>query len=287
METTGRTLDVPGATLHYEVRGSGPVLLLICGGIYDTAGYAGLAGLLADRYTVVTYDRRGNSRSPLDGPPEPQRVEVHADDASRLLAEVSPDEPAFVFGNSSGGQIAVALVQRHPEQVRALVAHEPSLLGLLPDAAHWESVIADVERAYRDGGVGPAMATFGAALGMSDDDDGQADQESAAPDHEAGAPDPEMLEMFARFEKNTDFFVGYEVPGFGRWVPDIEALRRSTARIVLVAGEKSAGEPPHRAAHALAERLGTTAETYPGDHGGFGTEAEEFATRLHAVFSAS
>lgn len=280
METTVRTLDVPGATLHYEVRGSGPVLLLICGGIYDAAGYAGLAGLLADRYTVVTYDRRGNSRSPLDGPPEPQRVDVHADDASRLLAEVSPGEPAFVFGNSSGGQIAVALVERHPEQVRTLVAHEPSLLGLLPDAAHWESVLADVERAYRDGGVGPAMATFGAAMGMEGGGDEGGGEEAQEP------PSPEMAEMFARFQKNTDFFVGYEVPSFGRWVPDVDALRGSSTRIVLVAGEKSEGEPPYRAAHALAERLGTRAETYPGDHGGFGREAEAFASRLHAVFSA-
>ncbi|MGN6175885.1 MAG: alpha/beta fold hydrolase [Streptosporangiaceae bacterium] len=63
------TLKVPGASLYHEIRGSGPVLLLICGGVYDAAGYAGLAQQLADRYTVVTYDRRGNSRSPLDGPP--------------------------------------------------------------------------------------------------------------------------------------------------------------------------------------------------------------------------
>ncbi|MEU0486292.1 hypothetical protein ABZ260_44925, partial [Streptosporangium sp. NPDC006013] len=70
-------LKVPGATLHYEVRGTGPVLLLICGGVYDAAGYAALAGQLADRYTVVSYDRRGNSRSPLDGPPEQQSIDAH------------------------------------------------------------------------------------------------------------------------------------------------------------------------------------------------------------------
>ncbi|MFF4241960.1 alpha/beta fold hydrolase [Actinomadura geliboluensis] len=273
------TLDVPGATLYYEVRGSGPVLLLICGGIYDAAGYAGLAGLLADRYTVVTYDRRGNSRSPLSGTPEPQNVAVHADDASRLLAEVA-DGPAFVFGNSSGAQIALELAARHPGQVRALVAHEPPLLGLLPDAARWETVIADVERAYRDGGVGPAMGVFGAAMGMA----GDADDDGSAGEQQ-GEPDPEMLEMFARFEKNTGFFVGYEVPGFGRQVPDVEALRGSSVRIVVAAGEQSAGEPPHRAALALAERLGTSAEVYPGDHGGFGAEAEAFAARLDAVFA--
>ncbi|MEV4001714.1 alpha/beta fold hydrolase [Actinomadura sp. NPDC049753] len=275
-------LDVPGATLHYEVRGSGPVLLLICGGIYDAAGYAGLADLLADRYTVVTYDRRGNSRSPLDGPPEQQRVETHADDASRLLAEVA-DGPAYVFGNSSGAQIGLELAARHPEQVRALVAHEPPLLTLLPDADHWETVMADVERAYRDGGVGPAMGTFGAALGMGggDEEDGSAE---GGPAEEQEPPSPEMQEMFARFERNTEFFVGYEVPGFGRYRPDVEALRGSPVRIVPAAGEGSAGEPPHRAALELAERLGTSAETYPGDHGGFGPHAAAFAARLAETF---
>jgi len=85
MQTTqSNTLRVPGATLYHEVRGSGPVLLLICGGVYDAAGYAALADRLADRYTVVTYDRRGNSRSPLDGPPAPQRIEVHGDDATSM-----------------------------------------------------------------------------------------------------------------------------------------------------------------------------------------------------------
>jgi len=109
--TRTNTLRVPGAELYFEVRGSGPVLLLICGGVYDAAGYAGLAEQLADRYTVVTYDRRGNSRSPLDGAPEHQRIEVHGDDAHRLLSAVgvTADRPAHVFGNSSGATIGLEL----------------------------------------------------------------------------------------------------------------------------------------------------------------------------------
>ncbi|TDC43127.1 hypothetical protein E1281_35470 [Actinomadura sp. KC345] len=128
-------------------------------------------------------------------------------------------------------------------------------------------MLTEVERVYRHGGAGPAMATFGAALGMRGGEDGA-----------AGAPeDPELLAMFARFERNTDFFVGYEVPSFGRSLHDLDALRASSARITLAAGEESAGEPPNQAAHVLAGHLGTKAETYPGDHGGFGTEAEAFA----------
>src|SRR5260370_37449355 len=125
------SLRVPGAEIYYEVRGAGPALLLICGGVYDAYGYAELAGRLADRYTVVTYDRRGNSRSPLDGPPEPQSIEVHGDDAHRVLTAVgvTGDEPPHCFGNSSGGIIGPELNAPHPEPARTPAAHEPAPLS--------------------------------------------------------------------------------------------------------------------------------------------------------------
>ena len=167
--TKTNALKVPGANLYHEVRGSGPVLLLICGGVYDAAGYAPLAQQLADRYTVVTYDRRGNSRSPLDGPPEPQSIEVHGDDAHRLLSAVgvTAHQPASVFGNSSGGTIGLELATRHPEQVRTLVVHEPPLFELLPERDHWRTVIRNVEDTFRREGAGPAMQVLNAAFAMS------------------------------------------------------------------------------------------------------------------------
>jgi pimeloyl-ACP methyl ester carboxylesterase len=272
METTTNTLKVPGATLYYEVRGAGPVLLMICGGIYDAAGYAGLADQLADGYTVVTYDRRGNSRSPLEGPPERQRIEVHADDAHRILTAVgvTGNEPADVFGNSSGAEIGLELAARHPEQVRTLVAHEPPVFGLLPDSERWRSVIRQVDDAYRTGGPGAAMEAFSTGMEMGRDSEPQP------------APDQEMM---GRMGKNLDFFVGYEVPPFAEFIPDFEALKAS--RVVLAAGDASVGEPPHRAAFAVADRLGTQPELFPGDHGGFGTESEAFAARLRDVLTAS
>ena len=153
--TTTGTLKVPGASLYYEVRGSGPVLLLICGGIYDAEGFAGLAERLAADRTVVTYDRRGNSRSPLSGPPADLIVEEQADDAYRLLGAVgvTEDEPADVFGNSSGAEIALELAARYPGMVRTVVAHEPPVFELLPDFDHWRTVLAQVGDVYRaDGG---------------------------------------------------------------------------------------------------------------------------------------
>jgi pimeloyl-ACP methyl ester carboxylesterase len=278
------TLRVPGASLYYEVRGSGPVLLLICGGIYDAAGYAGLAESFADRYTVVTYDRRGNSRSPLDGPDEPQSIEVHGDDAHRILSAVGVTRgaPADVFGNSSGAMIGLELAAHHPEQVGTLVAHEPPIFELLSDRDQWRALLRRVEETFRTQGAAAAGQVFGEGMHMR----GGEPEEGRVPgggDAPAGEPDPWMAEMMARMQKNMAFFFGYEVPPFGRYVPDIAAVSASTVRVVMAVGEASRGEPPNRAGVALAERLGTEAQVFPGDHGGFGSEHEAFAAKLDEV----
>jgi len=264
------TLVVPGATLYYEVRGTGPVLLLICGGIYDAEAFAGLADALADVHTVVTYDRRGNSRSPLAGPPVEQRVEEHADDAYRLLAAVGVTEsdPADVFGNSSGATFALELAARHSALLRTVVAHEPPVFELLPDAAHWRTVMHEVTDTFRQAGWGAAMGVFGAALGMG-------------PEPAEGAPPSPAFA--ARMQRNMEFFVGYEVLPVGLYTPDLDALRAGPARIVAAAGAASAGEPPHRAALELASRLGgPPAALFPGAHGGF-ADTTPFAASLRAA----
>ena len=128
------TLDVPGATLYYERDGTGPVLLLIPGGPADAGIFAALRDVLTDRYTVVPYDPRGNSRSVPDDPSRDQDLDVHGDDAAALLAALG-GEPAYVLGSSGGAQIGLNLAARHPERVHTLVAHEPPCDQLLPDAA--------------------------------------------------------------------------------------------------------------------------------------------------------
>ena len=249
---------------------------------------------LADRYTVVTYDRRGNSRSPLDGPPGPQSIEVHGDDAHRVLSAVgvTAGQPASVFGNSSGGTIGLELAARHPEQVRTVVVHEPPLFELLPDRDHWRNVIRNVEDVFRTEGAGPALQVLNAGFAMSGGEqaerDAAADREGRLPgggDAPEGEPDPETMVMMARLQKNFEFFVGYEVPPFNAYVPDIAGLRASTARVVVAVGEASVGEPPYRSAFAVAERLRTRPEVFPGDHGGFGAQPEAFAARLQEVLS--
>ena len=129
-ESSSGTLRVPGAGLYYQTRGTGPVLLLLPGGAGDADNPADLAEQLADRFTVLSYDRRGLSRSTIDDPTEPITLRTHAEDAHHLLAALGT-EPAFVVGSSIGALIGLDLATRHPEQVRTLFAHEPPSARLL------------------------------------------------------------------------------------------------------------------------------------------------------------
>jgi pimeloyl-ACP methyl ester carboxylesterase len=161
--TETATLKVPGASLYYEVIGAGPILLTIPGAPADAGAFAAIAGQLADRYTVVTYDWRGSSRSPLDDPPgdlpDGLSMQVQSDDASHLLA-VLADGPAHVLGCSGGALTGLDLAARHPEQVDTLVAHEPPAFNLLPDGAGWRAAFQRVCETYRSDGAGPAMQQF-------------------------------------------------------------------------------------------------------------------------------
>ncbi|HEV2871862.1 MAG TPA: alpha/beta fold hydrolase, partial [Actinomycetota bacterium] len=137
-ETRVATLKVPGASLHYEVRGDGPLLLIIPGMPADAGLYTVLARRLAAGWTVVTYDPRGMSRSRLDGPATDQLVEVHADDAQRVLAAVGAG-PAHVLTDSVSGLVGLQVAATEPEKVRTLVAFEPPVTELLPDRERWRA----------------------------------------------------------------------------------------------------------------------------------------------------
>ena len=263
------TLKVPGATLHYEVRGTGPVLLLIPGGPADAGGFAPVRDALSERYTVVTYDPRGLSRSPLDGEARDTTVQTFAHDAHLLLAALG-NGPAYVLGDSSGALVGLELVSHHPQQVRVLVAHEPPLVRLLDDADEHARFAREVYDTYRSEGVGPALGKFAAGAGL-DEDPPPVD------------PAPEMAEAMARMEGNFDFFFGHMWLPLGDYAPDISRLR--SLPITVAVGEASEGQLAYRAAVALAERLGKEPAIFPGGHSGIGSQPEAFAGRLHEVLS--
>ncbi|WP_030669006.1 alpha/beta fold hydrolase [Streptomyces sp. NRRL B-1347] len=274
--TTG-SLRVHGATLHYEVRGRGPLLLLIPGGAGGAAAFDGFADDLAADHTVATYDPRGISRSTLDDPGAEQHVAEHADDAYRILELLSPDEPARVFGSSSGAIAAVHLLSTHPDRVERLVAHEPPLVEVLPDAAEHRVLVARVQEAFHAEGLMAAMTVFAAGL---------TEGGGAAAPRTAPRLPPQAAARAERTMANLPYFVTRIVPPFMSHTPDIDRLRAVSDCLVLAGGQDSRGELAYRPAALLAERLGTDLLHFPGGHTGLTTHPREFGELLRKAFSA-
>src|SRR5262245_66299221 len=101
---TVRSVTVPGARLHYEIRGGSGPLVLVIGSPMASAEFAPLADALAGDHTVVTYDPRGYANSPVDDPDAPSGVEQRADDVRAILDDLGA-ESADPFG-SRGGAVA-------------------------------------------------------------------------------------------------------------------------------------------------------------------------------------
>jgi uncharacterized protein YndB with AHSA1/START domain/pimeloyl-ACP methyl ester carboxylesterase len=284
---TTHTLDVPGATLTYDVRpndaSAEPTLLLI-GWPMGAAGFGTLSRHFSDR-TVVTYDPRGVERSVKSDPASPVTPEVHADDLHRLIQAIGG--PVDVFASSGGAVNALALVSNHPEDVRTLVAPEPPLASILPDREHAMAAAVAVHETYQRSGWGAGMAHFITITSHR----GPFTAEIAG----QAAPDPAMFGMPATDDgSRTDPLLGQNIVTGTHYEPDFDALRSASTRIVLAAGEESEGEMANRGAFAVAERLGTKPVSFPSHHGGFlggeygwPGEPDAFAARLREVLEES
>jgi pimeloyl-ACP methyl ester carboxylesterase len=273
---TGR-LRVDGATLHYEVRGRGPLLLVIPGGTGGAAAFAGLADDLAAACTVATYDPRGIARSTLDDPGAEQHVAEHANDAFRLLELLSPGEPARVFGASSGAIAALDLLTAHPDRVARLVAHEPPVVEVLPDAAAHRAFLATVRETFRTRGLGPAMAVFAAGL--------RGDGDAAAPEEVPDLP-PQAAGRAEQTLAGLPYFLERIVPGFMSHRPDVDRLRALRDRLVIAGGRDSHGELPYRAAACLAALTGAELAHVPGGHLGPATHVSAYGETLRGLLGA-
>jgi pimeloyl-ACP methyl ester carboxylesterase len=276
LQVNSSLLKLKGAQIYYEVQGSGPILLMIPGGPTDAGIFAALGTLLADKYTVVRYDPRGNSRSVLDGPPVDQSMDLHGDDAAQLLA-VFGEEPAFVLGSSGGGQIGLNLAARYPERVQVLLAHEPPCMELVADVEAQRAFADDVVNTYRTQGVGPAMQKFMVGAGLAGN----------PPVHRAAPPTPEAIEAFSRIQGNADYFLAHGFTPIRKYIPDVAALRANSTKIVVGVGAASLGTLPYRTAVALAERLGIVPVYFPGGHGGYNDDPSGFAEKLHRVLGGA
>ena len=260
------TLKVPGAQLSYEINGDGPLLILIPGARGEGEVFRQVARPLAARYQVVTYDRRGFSRSSLDGPQDyDHRLETDADDVRRLIEHLT-DKPATVFGNSSGALIALEVISHYPELVHTVVAHEPPAVNLLPDAAKWRVFFDGVYDTYRQYGIPKAMHQFASGT--------------------VGSVDHQVMEHAMREHtneytlSNARYWMEHELRKSPRVELDLAALAANAERIVLAGGRDSHDQLPYQPNRVLAQKLGRAIVNLPGGHLGFVSYPTEFAKAL-------
>jgi pimeloyl-ACP methyl ester carboxylesterase len=284
-----RTLAVSGADLVYDVRGPlppagrHPVLLMIAHPM-TADGFTALAAHFADR-TVVSYDPRGLGRSirtdgRTDNTPQQQAADLH------LLIEALGAGPVDIFASSGGAVTGLELVATHPGDVVTLVAHEPPINAVLPDAAGAARARAGFFEVYQANGAGAGMAAF---IAMTSWQGEFTDAYFAQP-----TPDPAMFGMAADDDGTRDDpLLSKNSWAITDYRPDARALTAASTRIVVAVGEESAGTYTARTALGTAALLGQQATVFPSHHGGFFSgefgyagKPEEFAATLRDVLDA-
>ena len=196
--------------------------------------------------------------------------------------------PVDLFASSGGAVNALALVAKHPEQVRTLVAHEPPLASILPDREGAMAATEAIHDTYQRSGFGAGMAQFIAAVSHK----GPMDADYAA----QPAPDPAMFGLPTEDDgTRTDPLLGQNMPSCPHFEPDFDALRAASTRIVMAAGVESEGQDGGTAyVRAVAGRLGADpgGGASPSGHGGFlGNEygqpgdPDGFAAKLREVLA--
>ncbi|MGW4060194.1 alpha/beta fold hydrolase [Amycolatopsis sp. NPDC004747] len=283
---TTHTLETPEADIVYDVHGPAPAEsprppLLMIGQPMTAEGFGSLSGHFADR-TVVTYDPRGLGRSVRKDGREDHVPSVQAEDIHAVIQALGAG-PVEVFGSSGGAVAGFALVTAHPADVSTFVAHEPPLLGALPDAAAAERASQAMRDAYQAKGFGAGMAAFIALTSWQGE---FTDAYFALP-----PADPAQFGLPTEDDgRRDDPLLTDRSLGVSAYRLDVEALAAAPTRIVVAVGEESREVFTGRAAIGTAALLGQAATVFPSHHGGFlggefgyAGQPEAFAKKLREV----
>jgi pimeloyl-ACP methyl ester carboxylesterase len=280
------TLDLAGVDLVYDVHGPLPTAdgrppVVLIGQPMDASGFSALVAQLPNR-TTVTYDPRGLGRSVRKDGRVDHDPEVQAGDV-RAVIDALGAGPVDLFASSGGAVTALALVAAHPHAVRTLVAHEPPLLSLLPDAEAAVRAQDLVRARYDEAGRGAGMAAFIAQTSWQGE---FSDDYFAQP-----VPDPASLGMPVEDDGSRDDpLLSDRSLAVTRYRPDVAAIAAAPTRVVVAVGEESRDVVTGRCAVATADLLGQEVTVFPSHHGGFmggefgyAGQPEAFAARLRDV----
>ncbi|KZP00004.1 alpha/beta-hydrolase [Calocera viscosa TUFC12733] len=268
------TLDVPGASLFYETHGSGPLFVLVPGGGGSGDSYHPVAAALAAKYTVVTYDRRGFSRSTLIGEQDYSvRLQTDVDDVHALIKHLSSDDTAVVFGSSSGAIISLFVLLTYPESIRVLIPHEPPAVDLLPDKEEWIKFNYDCYDTYKTEGAPAAFTKFmdrisgGAELQMFRQ-------------RLVNVSDEEKKDTTSPRAKNQAYWFEHELRQYPPVPIDVDALAKLKNKLLLAAGQDSTDMFPYWPLKKLSEKLDLPILALPGGHVGYMYASEPYAKIL-------
>jgi pimeloyl-ACP methyl ester carboxylesterase len=288
MTQTG-TIRADGTSLYYERRGRGPALLMISGGGGDAGYYTEVAERLSAEYTVLTYDRRGNSRSVVDDRSLPLRMAEQSSDALAVLAH-NDFSSALVFGGSGGALIGLDLAAGHSEAVDGLIAHEPPVLSLL--STEDKAMFDDIREIRRREGPRPAYVRF---LTTIDRPDSPAilrkrlGRQVISGVMRAGRVvfkhGPGPMRDVSRWLGNGEYLMARELDPFLAFEPDFAALKESGVPIVIGVSDVSRAYYPARGGEAVAARLGVEVVEFPGPHAGYTEKPAEFAVTLRETLA--
>ncbi|MEV6137274.1 alpha/beta hydrolase [Nocardia sp. NPDC051990] len=293
-ETAVRIVETTGARLHTESAGTGPDLVLISGGGGDAGMYEAVVPLLADRYRVITFDRRGNSRSPFTDPHAAIDVATQAADVIAILDAYAIDR-AHIFGNSGGAIIALELLAAHADRLTDAIVHEAPVVQLLPETSPARSEIAELLKLATEKSPLRAFAAFG-VMTMPNvprvlrSNFGQALMAGGSRiSLSIGAALRRITRAhpstMTRQLNNADLLLRRELPAFlFDYRPDLSALRKVAVPWRLAAGRDSVGKPYYVATHALAGELGRDCVEFPYGHVPYQLQPEEFVDRLLELF---
>jgi pimeloyl-ACP methyl ester carboxylesterase len=258
----GHSVAVCGGAIYYRTQGCGPPLILIGGGPSNADTLDALAARLSREHTVVTYDRRGYSRSPLEHPAAPVSIRRHADDVGQLIGDLGAG-PVSVFATSVGALIGLELAASHPDAVARVIVHEPPLGQLIPPE-HRASFDLELDSANASAALDQIAASIGLTRGRS------------------------LTPSGARSEarrRDIELFVRRDVPAVADFTLDLDRLVVLAGRILVTASTQGREHYPYHCAAALAAALSTPLIELPGNHAAMIASPAQFAASLAPLLS--
>ncbi len=265
--TSAKTMEkigTEGAKIYCEKQGSGPLLIFITGALGDAGYYSSASDFLSKEFTVVTYDRRCNSRSTGDRTLD-MSIEQQTRDVVAIISKMGFSS-AIVFGNSGGGIIALELAALRPDLISFLIVHEVPIIEILPDPKKWRSFNNDIYIKSQKEGWKVALVDFMNSL--------------------VNSPNISFpIDLKRRVSGNVEFFFQHEFKSFVDYIPDFKRLQENDVDMVAAVGIESNDAYYVQSTKEMALKLGCACVKFPGQHIASFYVPEEFSNAVKNIIN--